>query len=151
MRLLFNISTIFKNEKGITAVYVALLIPIFLGFAALAIDVGFIKVTQNELQNAADAAALEGVRALIAATDPKLAAQTVASYNKVLLEYIIPDDDHVKFKQPDANTVWVRVIANRQIPTFFRIENANIYSAKATANKVSGRPMLIQQNFLDPL
>jgi len=57
MRVLFNISAIFKSERGVTAVYVALLISVFIGFAALAIDIGYLMVTKNELQNAADSAA----------------------------------------------------------------------------------------------
>ena len=36
-----------------------------LGFAALAIDVGYLFVVRNELQNAADAAALAGAGKLI--------------------------------------------------------------------------------------
>ncbi|WP_181885668.1 TadG family pilus assembly protein [Trinickia dinghuensis] len=42
-------------------VLVALWLPILLAFAAIAIDVGHLIVVRNELQNAADAAALAGV------------------------------------------------------------------------------------------
>jgi Flp pilus assembly protein TadG len=51
----------FRNdESGVTIIIVALLLPILLGFAALALDIGYMMVTRNELQNAADAAALSG-------------------------------------------------------------------------------------------
>ena len=46
------------NQKGITALNVAIAGVVLVGMAAFAIDVGHALVTQNELQNAADAAAL---------------------------------------------------------------------------------------------
>ncbi|GAB6267894.1 MAG: hypothetical protein STSR0002_06340 [Smithella sp.] len=46
------------NDKGVTAIIVALLMVVFLGIAALAVDVGYNKMVRNQLQNAADAAAL---------------------------------------------------------------------------------------------
>ncbi|UNY41880.1 hypothetical protein CPT_Momento_050 [Burkholderia phage Momento] len=49
-----------RNQRGAVAITVALLMSILLGFAALAIDVGYLFVVRNELQNAADAAALAG-------------------------------------------------------------------------------------------
>ena len=53
-----------KNEQGITIVLVALLMTIFIGVAAFAIDIGHLHVVRNELQNAADAGALAGARFL---------------------------------------------------------------------------------------
>ena len=55
---------VFKNQKGVSAVIVAILLAMLLCFAALAIDVGYIYVTRNELQNIADAAALAGAKQL---------------------------------------------------------------------------------------
>lgn len=52
------------GEKGVTAVLAAILIVMLLGFAALAIDIGYGMVTKNELQNIADAAALAATRQL---------------------------------------------------------------------------------------
>jgi len=49
-----------QNSRGATAVIVAICILMLLGFAALAIDVGYLYTTRNELQNVADAAALAG-------------------------------------------------------------------------------------------
>jgi hypothetical protein len=51
---------ILNNRKGVSAILVAFFLPIFIGFAALAIDVGYMYATKNELQNVADAAALAG-------------------------------------------------------------------------------------------
>jgi Flp pilus assembly protein TadG len=47
------------------AVLVALSLLVLMGFAALAIDVGYLKIARNELQTAADAAALAGARKLV--------------------------------------------------------------------------------------
>jgi Flp pilus assembly protein TadG len=48
-------------------VLTAILMPVLLGFCGLAIDVGHYMVVKNELQNAADAGALAGARALFPA------------------------------------------------------------------------------------
>lgn len=49
-----------SRQSGAAAVLVALLMVVFLGIAALALDVGYLYVVRTELQNAADAAALAG-------------------------------------------------------------------------------------------
>ena len=51
----------FKDQRGAAAIVVAIAQVFFLiGFAALAMDVGFLFASKNELQNAADSAALAG-------------------------------------------------------------------------------------------
>ena len=50
----------FKNQRGVTAVVVAIVIAVLLGFVALAVDIGYVAATKNELQNVADSAALAG-------------------------------------------------------------------------------------------
>ncbi|WP_233862519.1 TadG family pilus assembly protein [Paraburkholderia adhaesiva] len=52
------------KQKGAVAVTVALSMVAMLSFAALAIDIGNLMVARNELQNAADAAALAGAGCL---------------------------------------------------------------------------------------
>lgn len=51
-----------KNEKGVVAIIVAISLVVFIGFTALAVDIGHLMVTRNELQNVADAAALAATR-----------------------------------------------------------------------------------------
>jgi len=46
------------NERGATAVLVAILMVVFLGFAAISIDVGMMYAERSQLQNGADSAAL---------------------------------------------------------------------------------------------
>jgi hypothetical protein len=52
------------DQSGATAVFVAIVLFLLVGFAALAVDVGHLLVGRNELQNAADAGALAGARFL---------------------------------------------------------------------------------------
>jgi hypothetical protein len=59
-----------KDESGsVTAVTVISLIA-FLGVLALVVDLGHLHTVQNEIQNAADAAALAGARAIYPMTAP---------------------------------------------------------------------------------
>jgi hypothetical protein len=52
------------DQKGISIVFVAICLLMFLTIVALALDIGHLVVTRNELQNAADAGALAGARQL---------------------------------------------------------------------------------------
>ncbi|NSW85146.1 MAG: pilus assembly protein TadE [Syntrophobacteraceae bacterium] len=49
-----------SNESGAVVIVLALMLTMMLGFAGLAIDTGNLMLVRNELQNAADAAALAG-------------------------------------------------------------------------------------------
>ncbi len=49
-----------KENQGAAAVMTAICLTMLMGFAALAVDVGYMAATKNELQNVADAAALAG-------------------------------------------------------------------------------------------
>lgn len=49
-----------KDERGVSAIVVAVVLVMLIGFLALAIDIGYLYATKNELQNTADAAALAG-------------------------------------------------------------------------------------------
>jgi Flp pilus assembly protein TadG len=53
-----------NNQNGVTAVVLAIALVALLGFAALAVDIGYLYSARNELQNAADAAALAATRQL---------------------------------------------------------------------------------------
>jgi hypothetical protein len=53
-----------NDQKGVTAVIIAICLVMLIGFIALAIDVGHLSVARNELQNAADAGALAGAAEL---------------------------------------------------------------------------------------
>jgi Flp pilus assembly protein TadG len=71
-----------RGEDGIAAVWTALMMPVFLGIAALALDVGVWHLTAARLQKAADAAALAGVPYLPDRLDlAKAAALSSAAQN----------------------------------------------------------------------
>ena len=53
-----------NNQQGAVAVTVAIVLMVLLGMTALALDMGHALVARNQLQNASDAAALAGARAL---------------------------------------------------------------------------------------
>ncbi len=53
------------RRRGVVAVLVCVLLTVMIGFAALTIDVGAIYNTRNDLQDAADAAALAAVSAYV--------------------------------------------------------------------------------------
>jgi Flp pilus assembly protein TadG len=57
------------NNKGITLIMMALMLALLLALAALAIDIAYMYVVKNELQVAADAAALAGAARLTDAID----------------------------------------------------------------------------------
>lgn len=53
-----------NNERGATAILLAVALVALIGFGALAVDIGMGLVVRSELQNVSDAAALAGVRQL---------------------------------------------------------------------------------------
>ena len=58
MKIYHKLISKFKDQRGVTAIIVAVSLTMLIGFAALAIDVGYLYATKNELQNVADSAAL---------------------------------------------------------------------------------------------
>jgi hypothetical protein len=60
MKFSFKIFEKVRNQAGVSAVIIAICLTMLIGFTALAVDVGYMYVTKNELQNVADAAALAG-------------------------------------------------------------------------------------------
>jgi hypothetical protein len=56
----FDILPTIKNQKGVSAVIIAICLFVLIGFVALAFDLGHLFMVKNELQNAADAGALAG-------------------------------------------------------------------------------------------
>jgi len=62
MKFYFKLLEKVKNQAGVAAVIVAIVLTTLIGLSALGVDVGHMYVTRNELQNVADAAALAGAR-----------------------------------------------------------------------------------------
>lgn len=53
------------DQQGAAALIIVLMLPVFLGFAALAVDIGYMMAVKAQLNNAAEAGALSGARALV--------------------------------------------------------------------------------------
>ena len=75
-----------KSKKGITLVWMALILAVLLMFAGLAIDIAYMYYVKNQLQVAADAAALAGAANLDGTnstdqTDAREKAVTFAAKN----------------------------------------------------------------------
>ena len=64
MKFSFKLLEKVKNQAGVSAVIIAIVLTMLIGFVALAVDVGYMYLTKNELQNVADAAALAATRQL---------------------------------------------------------------------------------------
>jgi hypothetical protein len=63
-RKVFRILGSMRDEGGAVALWVAILLPVLVGFGALAFDIPHFLVVRNEVQNAADAGSLAGARFL---------------------------------------------------------------------------------------
>ena len=59
-----------RGQRGVTAIVVAIVLPVLIAVVALAVDIGYLAVTKNELQNIADASALAGARKLGSIYEP---------------------------------------------------------------------------------
>jgi hypothetical protein len=81
-----------RDEKGATLVFVAIVMMVLLGFAALAIDAGVLYTARNQCQNAADSGALACAGRLMAfatmnpgaANQARAEGVAFANQNKVL-------------------------------------------------------------------
>ena len=75
-----------QRQRGAVAVAVALMLTVMMGFCALAVDLALGLVARNELQNAADAAALAGAAQLYAGeSTPDWAAASDAAADAIAL------------------------------------------------------------------
>ncbi len=78
-----------KRRRGTVLPLLAVSLVGACGFVALAVDVGMVAVAKNECQNAADAAALAGVRSIDGSANPNLEGATsnarrAAQSNRIL-------------------------------------------------------------------
>jgi hypothetical protein len=64
MKIVQNFNLRVSDQRGAVAVIIAIVLSMLIGFVALAVDVGYLMVAKNELQNIADSAALAGARTL---------------------------------------------------------------------------------------
>ena len=157
-----------KDETGATLVFVALVMLVLIGFAALAIDAGVLYTARTQCQNAADSGALACAGRLLtfntlnagAANQSRATGVQYANYNKVLSTAVAINNGDVTV---DLNLKRCRVCVPRTqargnpVPTYFaRIwRNSVDVSACATAEVVLGnkanclKPWAMPDAFVD--
>ena len=102
---------IVSEERGQALIIMALAMVVLVGFLALAIDGGNAYAQRRLMQNAADAAALAGVRALALGENAEAAATEYA------VDRNGADSAEVIIETGDGQTV--TVVARKSFPTFF--------------------------------
>ena len=172
MKKNYRIDTLLTNQRGVAAIMVALGIIVFLGLAALAVDIGYREVAQNEIQNIVDASALAGAGELgrqYLDGDPYdensivAIAQAVANSNETDFNIEVQvgtwrnhdegfiDDDCSVIKCNAVKAIAVRdSVNNSQVPTFFaRIWNINRKLSNNSYSSQNNRTALtrISRNF----
>jgi Putative Flp pilus-assembly TadE/G-like len=136
MKFSFKLLEKVKNQAGVSAVIVAIVLPMLIGFGVLAVDVGYMYVTKNELQNVADASALAGARYLgwtyeglsraeqqayvFARSDIVDVVQQIAGKNQAAKMNIFINDADVLIGDWDAETG----LENLRLTTTFKLPDA---------------------------
>lgn len=72
-----------QDERGVAVPLVAIFMVVLIGLAGVGVDTGRVAGTATEAQNAADIAALAGVRALADEEDPTTRANQTLAMNKI--------------------------------------------------------------------
>ena len=136
MKFSFKLLEKVKNQAGVSAVIVAIVLPMLIGFGVLAVDVGYMYVAKNELQNVADASALAGARYLgwtyeglsraeqqayvFARSDIVDVVQQIAGKNQAAKMNIFINDADVLIGDWDAETG----LENLRLTTTFKLPDA---------------------------
>jgi hypothetical protein len=104
-----------RGESGAVAIIVGLMLPVLLGFAGLALDLGHWYLTGNQEQKAADAAALAG--AVYLPGDPATAISTAKDY--AARNGYTADVDTVVTPARETNPVQLRVTIVHTVDNYF--------------------------------
>jgi len=119
-------------------VLVALLLPLLIGFLGLAIEVGYVYAQKRQMQNAADAAAQAGARALFLGQDIVTTALAYSALNgfdnnapDITVTVNHPPDNTSAFAGDDR---YVQVIIERTItPAFLQVVWSGTFTVRAKA------------------
>lgn len=136
-RVLLSVPRRARDESGQVLMIAALLLPILLGMAAMAVDVGGYAAHRRQLQNAADAIALAASKDLPDASDAQTSAMLWANKNGIKWEDIDFQVVPVSTSNPNPKVV-VKIERNHEF-SFMKvlgIDNKDV-GAKAAAIKTS--------------
>lgn len=111
-----------SGQRGQSMLFVVISLPVLLGFAAFAVDMGYLRYEQRIQQTAADSAAIAGAWQLVNGQDPTNAAQLAAGNNgfpndgtKIIVTAHTPPDGGAYA----GNTNAVEVVVKAAHPAFF--------------------------------
>ncbi len=124
-----------RDRKGVVIVYAAMMMVVIFGFAAFAIDIGHMALSKDELQTAADAAALAGAMQMkYGATAVRTAAKDIASRNFLGNSTITLTDSQIQLGMYDITT------------GAFTVNETSANSVKVTTT-VTGSPLFFAPVF----
>ena len=143
-----------KKQKGAVALLVALLLPVLIGFMALAVDVGYVLVRRNQMQVAADSAALLAANArqhgqdISSAIDFAYIATAANGFTNqlenTLVTVSIPPGGSQSYA---ADTNYVRVTLTQPVNAFlawvFGVTNTNPWASAIAGPVGGGNPCLL--------
>ncbi|PHR90617.1 MAG: hypothetical protein COA78_34910 [Blastopirellula sp.] len=93
MRTATNKQRGFDQRSGSILVLIAVLLPVLLGLAAFAIDIGYISLTRSRLQGAADSAALAAAEELPNGEAALAKAKLIGGFNLNNTDGIVANED----------------------------------------------------------
>lgn len=134
-----------RSTRGQMLAVAALVLPVMMGMGALAVDVGYLYVARNTLQNAADAGAMAGANILAGSSNQGTASQEAASFanqNTSGIGYLAGASPAVSF--PTGTSV--RVAITHSVPLFF----APVFGFSAAAVSVTATAGFAAVNSLPP-
>lgn len=155
-----------SNESGVTLVITAIAMFSLLAITVIALDVANLYITADQVQKAADAAALAGAEAFVSSSttsnpaavplssvcngangDADERAQRIAAQNQVPTLPPATVTTSCSLTAPTQNPVITVTVAQSQIPSFFaRMFGARLSSVSATALAEAYNPSLDPSN-----
>lgn len=134
-----------NKQKGNIALMTALLLPVVLGISAFAIDLAYLQVVRNELQNDADAAALAGAKYLV--TNGTSGPDWAQASSQALLAVGLNKANNLSLRDANVETGYWNLKQTPQIlqplpmnPTLYDIPAIKVTVVKDTGVNQGGVP-----------
>ncbi len=127
-----------RSRAGVIVVYAAFMMVVVFGFAAFAIDLGYMALTMDQLQNAADASALAGaMRMKEGPATVRAAAIDIASRNYLGKQAITISNSDVELGMYDitTRTFTTNETAANSVRVTTRITNGALFFAPVIGHK----------------
>ena len=122
MNMILHRRTKRVERRGSITVLGAVFLVVVIAFMAFSIDYGYIVVTESELQNAADAGALSGARALKDGRGAAILAARVWAGKNIAASQTVPvTDEDVEIGRWNVDTATFTIVPQirRILPTRF--------------------------------